>query len=128
MLLGGAAALWAPGCSRAQAPPPASADGRSCVLTPELDEGPYFLDDARFRSDIREGKPGVPLVLVLALIEARTCRPVPNAAVDLWHCDGGGLYSGFTSESAQLRPPDARDGPPFPGPPDGRRATAPSNA
>ena len=31
-----------------------------CTLTPEQIEGPFYLDQARIREDISEGKPGVP--------------------------------------------------------------------
>jgi protocatechuate 3,4-dioxygenase beta subunit len=101
VLLGSAITAW--GCSRGRAP--ATAEGPSCLLTPELEEGPYFLDDARLRGDIREGKPGVPLSLELTLIDVRTCQPIRDALVDLWHCDGGGVYSGFAAESARRGPP-----------------------
>src|SRR5881296_2410862 len=38
-----------------------------CTLTPEQIEGPFYLDQARIREAISEGKPGVPLQLVLRL-------------------------------------------------------------
>src|SRR2546422_4873477 len=41
-----------------------------CTLTPEQIEGPFYLDQARIREDISEGKPGVPLDLVLRVLEA----------------------------------------------------------
>jgi protocatechuate 3,4-dioxygenase beta subunit len=69
----------------------------SCTLTPELTEGPYYLDLERVRRDITEGKPGVPLTLRTTVFDRRTCRPIDQAAVDVWHCDAGGVYSGFTS-------------------------------
>ena len=28
-------------------------------------------------------------------MNASTCRPIAGAAVDVWHCDAGGVYSGF---------------------------------
>ena len=33
------------------------------------------------------------------MIDAETCKPVGNAAVDIWHCDALGLYSGYESFS-----------------------------
>jgi protocatechuate 3,4-dioxygenase beta subunit len=30
-------------------------------------------------------------------VDATTCRPVKNAAVDIWHADAAGVYSGFGS-------------------------------
>ena len=29
------------------------------------------------------------------MIDNETCRPVRNAAVDIWHCDAVGVYSGY---------------------------------
>jgi protocatechuate 3,4-dioxygenase beta subunit len=66
----------------------------SCVLTPELTEGPYFVPNEALRRDVTEGKPGVPLLLSLTVLNASTCKPVRNAAVDIWHCDAVGIYSG----------------------------------
>jgi protocatechuate 3,4-dioxygenase beta subunit len=102
-LVGAAVLTW--GCGRS--PVAAPIGGLACVLTPEQVEGPYYLDDARFRSDIREGKPGVPLRIALKIVDVRACRPVEGAAVDLWHCDSGGTYSGFAAESARPLPPGA---------------------
>src|SRR5258705_11563632 len=65
-----------------------------CTLTPEQIEGPFYLDQARIREDISEGKPGVPLRLVLRVVGASaSCAPIPRAAVDVWQCDALGIYS-----------------------------------
>ncbi len=66
----------------------------TCVLAPEQTEGPYYLDDQKVRRNITEGKPGTPLILRLTVVDASTCRPLRGAAVDVWHCDSGGAYSG----------------------------------
>jgi protocatechuate 3,4-dioxygenase beta subunit len=65
-----------------------------CVLTPELTEGPYYLDLDRVRRDITEGKDGLPFDLRVLVVDADTCEPIPDAAVDVWHCDADGEYSG----------------------------------
>lgn len=67
----------------------------SCVLTPETIEGPYYLDYEMVRRTITEDRPGVPLILRTTVVDSRTCRPIPRAAVDIWHCDAGGVYSGY---------------------------------
>jgi protocatechuate 3,4-dioxygenase beta subunit len=69
----------------------------SCVLTPEQTEGPYYIAGEKFRRDITEGRAGVPLLLRLRVVDASTCRPIRNAAVDIWHADALGVYSGFGS-------------------------------
>jgi protocatechuate 3,4-dioxygenase beta subunit len=66
-----------------------------CVLTPELTEGPYYIAGEKVRRDIREGHPGTPLTLRLTVLNAKTCAPIRGAAVDIWHADAAGNYSGF---------------------------------
>jgi len=66
-----------------------------CVLTPEMTEGPYYLEDMAVRRDIAEGRPGVPLQLELTVADASTCTPVPDLMVEIWHADAEGDYSGF---------------------------------
>src|SRR5579862_6572469 len=94
----------------------------TCTLTPEQEEGPYYIDDATIRREISEGKQGVPLLLRIALVNSKSCEPIGNAALDIWHCDAMGVYSGFTSqgggEDGRGGPP-GRGGPGF-GPPGGR--------
>jgi protocatechuate 3,4-dioxygenase beta subunit len=71
----------------------------SCVLAPEQTEGPFFLDDQLLRRNITEGRPGIPLTLRLRILDVSSCRPIRNAAVDVWHCDAGGVYSGVQGDS-----------------------------
>ncbi len=66
----------------------------ACVLAPEATEGPFFLDDQKIRRNITDGKPGVPLALRLTVVDVSNCRAIRNAAVDVWHCDAAGAYSG----------------------------------
>jgi protocatechuate 3,4-dioxygenase beta subunit len=72
-----------------------------CVLTPEQEEGPFYIDLARVRRDIVENRPGVPLALALTVVDADSCRPIRDAAVDVWHCDALGVYSGEPSEGSE---------------------------
>jgi protocatechuate 3,4-dioxygenase beta subunit len=81
----------------------------ACALTAEQEEGPYYIDESAVRGDITEGKPGLPLQLRIQLVDAKRCEPIKNAAVDIWHCDALGVYSGFGANSP--------DGPPGGGPP-----------
>jgi protocatechuate 3,4-dioxygenase beta subunit len=67
----------------------------TCVLTPEQTEGPYYIANDKVRRNITEGRPGTPLTLRLAVVDASTCKPIKGAAVDIWHCDAAGTYSGF---------------------------------
>ncbi len=81
-----------------------------CSLSAEQEIGPYYVADELLRSNIVEGRPGVPLNLQIAVMNTRTCEPLANAAVDIWHCDALGLYSGFTKQD-----PHGPGGPPPPG-------------
>src|SRR5881397_2842263 len=72
----------------------------SCVLTPEQTEGPYFLPGDKLRRNVTEGKAGVPLTLKLTVLDVSTCKPIKGAAVDIWHADAGGVYSGFGQGAA----------------------------
>ena len=84
LAVGTVAAAWA---QRALAQP-------LCTLTPEQIEGPFYLDLARIREAISEGKPGVPLQLTLRVLDASaSCAPIPKAAVDVWQCDALGIYA-----------------------------------
>ena len=88
----------------------------SCILTPEVTEGPYYLDLTKIRRDITEGKPGVPVRLRTMVVDtANGCQPMENAAVDIWHCDAVGLYSGFTEQSLGQGGPGGGAPPPPPG-------------
>jgi protocatechuate 3,4-dioxygenase beta subunit len=72
-----------------------------CVLTPEQEEGPFYIDLAQIRQDIVENCPGVPLALALTVVDSDTCEPIRDAAVDVWHCDALGVYSGEPSEGSE---------------------------
>lgn len=61
--------------------------------------GLYHFDADRIRSDIREDRQGSTLRVAIRVQDATTCEPIPSAVVEIWHCDAGGLYSGFESAS-----------------------------
>jgi protocatechuate 3,4-dioxygenase beta subunit len=107
----GAAVLSA--CATGQS----GSDVLACVVSPELTEGPYYVEPVLDRSDIRadpstgEVKEGVLLRLLLSVSQVGSggCTPLAGAAVEVWHCDAQGQYSGVTdpgfdtSEQAWLR-------------------------
>ena len=93
------AALEATTPRRRPSGPAAVASGLvTCVLTPEMTQGPYYLDGDKVRRDIREGRPGTRLDLATTVVDVSSCKPIKGAAVDIWHCDAGGTYSGFAQE------------------------------
>lgn len=74
----------------------------ACVVRPAQTEGPYFVDTRLNRSDVRSepgkgpAKPGVPLRLgfEVSRLDGAACAPLAGAVVDIWQCDGLGIYSG----------------------------------
>ena len=72
-----------------------------CVLTPSVIEGPYYLNLNLLRTDITEGQPGLKSRLNLHVVRASDCTPIQNAAVDLWHNNAPGIYSGFANQGTQ---------------------------
>ena len=95
---GGAAGLLRNRPAAAAERDPGSAGAEACILTPQAESGPYYIDPRLVRSDVRDGKPGVPLTLRLRVIEAGACTPIAGARVDIWHCDARGLYSAFRDQ------------------------------
>ncbi|MFC9277955.1 intradiol ring-cleavage dioxygenase [Streptomyces collinus] len=82
----------------------ASADDESAdtcyTLTSELVEGPYYIDADKIRRNVTEDQDGIPLALTLKVIDAQTCRPLKDAAVDIWHCNAVGVYSGYEASGS----------------------------
>ncbi|MEU0945833.1 intradiol ring-cleavage dioxygenase [Streptomyces canus] len=89
------------------------ATATACMtLMSSVTEGPYYLDGALVRKDITEGKSGVPLTLRLTVVDATDgCTPVKGAAVEIWHCDAWGYYSGYTTANpGGSAPAESEDG------------------
>jgi protocatechuate 3,4-dioxygenase beta subunit len=99
--LGATGAVWLAGGSLFSRQAVASTLAPSCVVRPEQTGGPYFVDERLNRSDIRSDptdgrvRPGTPLALTLLIsrFNTRDCQPLPDAQVDIWHCDAQGVYS-----------------------------------
>jgi len=72
-----------------------------CALTPEQTEGPFYLDDDLVRGDITEGKAGIPLRVVIDVVSLPDCATLPDHAVDIWHADHLGQYSGYPGQGHQ---------------------------
>jgi protocatechuate 3,4-dioxygenase beta subunit len=78
----------------------------SCVVVPELTEGPYYVNENLDRSDIRidtaDGSVSEGAVLgidwVVSQVDGNACIPLEGVLVDVWHCDALGVYSDVGSE------------------------------
>ncbi len=100
-LLGASGAALLAGCTRHGDANPPESQLPSCVVRPEQMEGPYFVDQALERSDIRSDpangtvKEGLPLILTFNVSRiGDSCTPLEGAQVDIWQCDALGVYSG----------------------------------
>jgi protocatechuate 3,4-dioxygenase beta subunit len=86
---------WKSASSDGAGPAAVASGAVSCVLTPEQTDGPYYIAGEKLRRNITDGRSGVPLLLRLRVVDASTCMPIKGAAVDIWHADALGVYSGF---------------------------------
>jgi len=91
--VGAGRSLAALGSSAATATPAGSA----LTLTPEQEEGPFYVALERIRKNIALGRSGVPLELKLRVVNADG-KPIKGAACDIWQCDADGVYSDESSE------------------------------
>jgi protocatechuate 3,4-dioxygenase beta subunit len=119
-VLGAAGAALAAGCSSSPVAPSVSTSSdasaatttgnssAACVVTPEETAGPYpdrtamIGNPSFYRRDITEGRQGLPLSLTLTVVNVRnSCASIPNATVEVWHCDTSGVYSEYGTGSGQ---------------------------
>ncbi|MEU0743733.1 intradiol ring-cleavage dioxygenase [Streptomyces sp. NPDC006134] len=99
--------------AKAKPKAPEGGAGETCYrLSTEAIEGPYYIDADQIRTDVTEDRKGVPLTLTIKVIDSETCKPVRNAAVDIWHCDALGVYSGYEAQGSALPSGMATDAPP----------------
>ncbi|MGW0709436.1 hypothetical protein ACWD4G_26360 [Streptomyces sp. NPDC002643] len=76
----------------------------SCVLAPEVTEGPYYIDEDLIRRNIAEDREGLPLETRIVIVHGTECTPIPGAEVEVWMCDAGGYYSGHLDVDPDLPP------------------------
>jgi protocatechuate 3,4-dioxygenase beta subunit len=69
----------------------------SCILSPEVTQGPYWVSGEFVREDVTEDQEGIELVLDTQIIDMDTCDPVTNAMIEIWHCNSTGVYSGVVT-------------------------------
>ena len=82
----------------------------TCVLTADLTEGPYFVDEKLNRSDIRAdpatGAISAGQLLTLTFnvsrVASNSCTPLTGAYLDVWHCDAAGVYSDVSGNSRRF--------------------------
>ncbi|RLN71407.1 hypothetical protein BBJ29_005015 [Phytophthora kernoviae] len=72
-------------------------DDVSCILEPEVTQGPYYVNGELIRADVREEQEGVDLYAEVQIIDVNTCEPVEGLYLDFWHCNATGVYSGIVA-------------------------------
>ncbi|KFY16220.1 hypothetical protein V491_05394, partial [Pseudogymnoascus sp. VKM F-3775] len=70
----------------------------SCLLSPEGESGPFYVQGEYIRSDITDAQPGVEIIMDLQFIDISTCLPIVDLIADVWHCNSTGVYGGVVSE------------------------------
>jgi protocatechuate 3,4-dioxygenase beta subunit len=87
--------------------PEALAAGACAKLTPELTEGPYWVNTMLRRCNIRANanggarQAGVPLNLYINVVDSSDrCAPLDGVAVDIWHANAHGIYSDEASQTS----------------------------
>jgi protocatechuate 3,4-dioxygenase beta subunit len=81
----------------------------SCVLSPAMTEGPFFVDEKLNRADLTTGTTdagvlqGLPLALNISVVSTKTtaCAPLSGIQLDVWHADALGNYSDVNSYVGQ---------------------------
>ena len=70
------------------------ADDGECMMAPLVSEGPLYVAGESVRRNLTDHERGIPLSLDIQVVDAKTCAPIPSAAVDIWSCNTTGIYSG----------------------------------
>jgi protocatechuate 3,4-dioxygenase beta subunit len=69
----------------------------SCILGPDVTQGPYYVGGEYIRDNIAEDQAGLATYLDYQIIDVETCEPVPSVYVEIWHCNATGVYSGVVA-------------------------------
>ncbi|KAJ5394456.1 uncharacterized protein N7487_012097 [Penicillium crustosum] len=69
----------------------------TCILAPDVTQGPYYVTGELIRDNMAESQEGIPLYMDIQLIDTNTCDPIPEIYMDLWHCNSTGVYSGVVA-------------------------------
>jgi len=66
----------------------------SCILTPEITVGPYYVTGELIRKNVKEDmySDGVDLYLEVQYLDINTGEPVEGVYVDIWNANATGVY------------------------------------
>lgn len=79
---------------------PSSRRNRRTLLSVALPISPLTSDvtGELVRKDLRESQQGVPIYIDIQVVDTNTCSTLPNVAIDFWHCNATGVYSGVVAQ------------------------------
>ena len=69
----------------------------SCILTPEVTQGPYYVTGENVRTNVVETQEGVPVHLEYQYIDVSTCKAATGLYLDTWQANSTGVYSGIVA-------------------------------
>ena len=69
----------------------------SCILSPEVTLGPYWVEGEYLREDVSEDQAGIALILDAQILDISTCDPITDAVLEIWSCNSTGVYSGVVA-------------------------------
>ncbi|KAL0564958.1 hypothetical protein V5O48_017078 [Marasmius crinis-equi] len=87
-----------PGKRSAILPRTTGSNDSTCLLTPEVTQGPYHILGEIVRQNMTQGQLGIPLEVSVDFFDIDTCEPV-QVWIDAWHANATGFYSGYVAET-----------------------------
>ncbi|ESK95935.1 hypothetical protein Moror_964 [Moniliophthora roreri MCA 2997] len=99
--------------SSAAAPHYTTLQNTTCIMAPEVTEGPYYINNELrpcfFLTSV-SSLSGVPLVLDIGVMDVTTCTPLDNVFVEIWAANATGVYSGYGGAGGMSGGPPADAG------------------
>ncbi|KAF4555371.1 Hypothetical protein D9617_2g053270 [Elsinoe fawcettii] len=75
----------------------ASYKNSSCILTPEVTYGPYYVSGEHYRTNVVEDQEGVPVHIEYQYIDVETCEVATGLYIETWSTNSTGVYAGVVA-------------------------------
>ncbi|KAF2226631.1 Intradiol ring-cleavage dioxygenase [Elsinoe ampelina] len=75
----------------------ASYKNSSCILTPEVTYGPYYVSGEHYRTNVVEDQEGVPVHIEYQYIDVETCEVATGLYIETWSTNATGVYAGVVA-------------------------------
>ncbi|POS74002.1 hypothetical protein DHEL01_v207600 [Diaporthe helianthi] len=76
------------------------ATNASCALSFQATVGNQYVAGEYFRQDVVEGQEGVPVTIMIQVVDSTTCLPLGDMFVEVWSANSTGAYGGVSSNNA----------------------------